>query len=114
MLIRIICDVFSIFDSDAKIEKLFNQERDIIHYRRNRFHASTIEILMMLRMHIEKKHTATLLNDIIDQNINLNNDLNTKAKTNDQRNQKIYVEAILFNLFEFFSVEIENFTDVEN
>ena len=56
VLIRIIRDVFSIFDSDTEIEKLFNQKRDIIHYRRNRFHVSTIEILMMLRIHIEKKN----------------------------------------------------------
>ena len=83
MLIRIIRDVFSIFNSDAEIETLFNQERDIIHYRRNRFHVNTVETLMMLCMHIEEKHIVILLNDIIDQNIDLNNDLNTKAKTND-------------------------------
>ena len=56
----------------------------------------------------------TLLNNIVDQNINLNSDLNTKAKTNDQRDKRIYVKAILFNSFEFFSVEIRNLTDVKN
>ena len=55
-----------------------------------------------------------LLNDIVNQNTNLNSDLDTKAKTNDQRDKRIYVEAILFSSFEFFSVEIENLTNVKN
>ena len=68
----------------------------------------------MLCLHIERKHIVTLLNDIIYQNISLHSDSNIKAKTNDQRDKKIYVDAILFNSFEFSSIEIENLINVKN
>ena len=106
-------DVLSIFDNEAKIEKLFNQKRDIIHYRRNRFHASTIETLIMLRMHTNR-HNAILLIDITDHDLNLNSDFDTKVKTNDQRDKNIYIKASLFDAFLFSILKIENFIDVEN
>ena len=114
VLICITHNVVSIFDSDAKIEKLFNHKRDIIYYRKNRFHVSTIEALMLFRLHTKDKHIVVLLNDIINRNRNLNNNSDTKTKTNDQRGKRIYVEAILFSSFEFFFVEIEKFADFEN
>ena len=107
-------DVFSIFKSDVETEKLFNQKRDIIYYRRDRFYANTVETLIILCMHTEEKYNVTFLSDIIDQNINLNRNSDTKTKANNQRDKRIYVEAILFNSFEFFSVEIENLINVEN
>ena len=50
----------------------------------------------------------------MNHDLNLNSDSNTKTKTNDQRDKKIYVEAILFETLEFFVNDIDNLIDVEN
>ena len=69
VLIRMIRDVLSIFNSETNVEKLFNQKRDIIYYRKNRFYANTIETLMMFHMYT-KRHSAILLIDITDHDLN--------------------------------------------
>ena len=48
-------DVLSIFKSETNVERLFNQKRDILHYRRIRLNVKTIKILMMIRMHVDRK-----------------------------------------------------------
>ena len=68
---------------------------------------------MMLCMHTNR-HNAILLINIIDHDLNLNSDFDTKVKTQDQRDKNIYVEAILFDAFEFSIVEIESFINTEN
>ena len=61
-------NVLSIFADDVEIEKLFNQIRNIIYYRWTRLHATTIETLMMLRIHTEKNMNVSFDNDDDDDN----------------------------------------------
>ena len=56
-------DILSIFADDADVERLLNRIRNISHYRRARFRANSIEILMMLHMHTDKNS-----NDLLKEN----------------------------------------------
>ena len=62
-------NVLSIFADDVKIEKLFNQIQNIIHYRRTRLHVIIIKTLIELRMYIEKNMNV-LFNNRNDDNDN--------------------------------------------
>ena len=48
-------NMLSISKNETNVERFFNQKRDIIHYRRIRLNAKTIKILIMIRMHANKK-----------------------------------------------------------
>ena len=41
-------NVLSIFESETDVERLCNQNRDIIYYRRTRLNAKTIKFLIMI------------------------------------------------------------------
>ena len=51
MLTRIIEIILSISANDVEIKRLFNQNRHISHYRRERLQTKIHEILMMLYIH---------------------------------------------------------------
>ena len=55
-------NVLTIFESETDVERLFNQKRDIIHYRRARLNAKTIQILMMIQMHADRNEQLIILN----------------------------------------------------
>ena len=83
-LARLTKNVLAISISDVEIEKLFNQDRDIIHYRQNRFYAITIKMIIMLCMHTSKNSSMILNNEknkkIKQQKIHLNENISTFSK----------------------------------
>ena len=74
-------NVLSISADGVKVERLFNQTRNITQYRRTRLHANTIETLMMLRMHTEK-NTNVSCDDDNDENVNHHEINDVYIKTN--------------------------------
>jgi hypothetical protein len=42
-------DVLTILVSDVDVERLFSMTRDVVIFRRNRFHDATIENIMILK-----------------------------------------------------------------
>ena len=80
-LSRMAKNVLSIPAGDAGVERLFNQARDITQYRRARLHATTIETLMMLRMHTGKNMHVSFDDDD-------NDDVKSHYQTDD-----VYVET---------------------
>ena len=79
MLTHIIENILSISTNDVEVKRLFNQDRDIFHYRRERLQTKTIETLMMLHMHTNRNSNDT--NAIS----NMNNDL--KSNDRDSKNE---------------------------
>ena len=97
-------DVLSIFENNVEVEKLFNQNRDITHYRRNRFNATTIEILMMFRMHTNKNANVISSNDIekkkkfSNSNIYVKTNLSSFSKLNEVINENQKIENLIDDL----------------
>ena len=88
-------NVLTILESETDVERLFNQKRDIIHYRRARLNAKTIQTLMMIRMHADRNEQLIILSIdsiLITESDILNCD-DMKKRTNNQKNVAIYVSA---------------------
>ena len=87
-------DILSISANDVEMKRLFNQDRDIFHYRRERLQTKIIKTLMMLHMHTNR-------NSDIMSNINddlKSNDRNSKNESkNDFRDIDVFVKAKLNN-----------------
>jgi hypothetical protein len=84
-------DILAIAKNEAEIKRLFNQDRDITHYRRENLRVKTIETLMMIRMHTNKNEKNTTL---FEKNISKN------QLHFDQQNTTIYINAELNQNFE--------------
>ncbi len=52
-------DILAIAKNEVEIKGLFNQDCDIIHYRRENLRVKMIEILMMICMHTNKNEKNT-------------------------------------------------------
>ena len=88
-------NVLTIFESETDVERLFNQKRDITHYRRIRLNAKTIQTLMMIRMHADRNEQLIILSIdsiLITESDTLNCD-DMKKRANNQKNVAIYVNA---------------------
>ena len=88
-------NVLTIFESETNVERLFNQKRDIIHYRRIRLNAKTIQTLMMIRMHADRNEQLIILSIdsiLITKSDTLNCD-DMKKRANNQKNVETYVSA---------------------
>ena len=81
-------NILTIFVSSAEIKSFFNQNRDILHYRRVRFIATIIETLMMLRMNTNKN-----------QNIFVDD---VEEKINNYANTNVFVKYNIFSSFDVF------------
>ena len=110
----------SISANDVKIEKLFNQTRNIIYYRRARLHAITIKTLMMLRMHTEKNMNV-LFDDDDDDDVKHHSINDVYVKTNvfsssklSEVNEKKNDENDIIILNETINAVIENSDDEMN
>jgi hypothetical protein len=73
-------NILSISVSDVRVKRLFFLTRDVIIYRRNKFHESTVESIMILKKTFDAKRsqetkeislslTKVLLNDEEKRNI---------------------------------------------
>jgi hypothetical protein len=73
-------NIFSISVFDVKVKRLFFLTRDVIIYRRNKFHESTIKSIMILKKTFDANRsretkeiflslTSVLLNDEEERNI---------------------------------------------
>jgi hypothetical protein len=73
-------NILSIFVSDVKVKRLFFLTRDVIIYRRNRFHESTVKSIMILKKTFDANRsretkeislslTSVFLNDEEEKNI---------------------------------------------
>ena len=88
-------NVLTIFENETNVERLFNQKRDIIYYRRIRLNAKTIQTLMMIRMHADKNEQliiSSIDSILITESDTLNCD-DMKKRANNQKNVAIYVNA---------------------
>ena len=88
-------NVLTIFESETDVERLFNQKRDITHYRRARLNAKTIQTLMMIRMHADRNEQliiSSIDSILITESDTLNCD-DMKKKANNQKNVATYVSA---------------------
>ena len=88
-------NVLTIFENETNVERLFNQKRDIIHYRRIRLNAKTIQTLMMIQMHADRNEQLIILSIdsiLITESDTLNCD-DMKKRANNQKNVAIYVSA---------------------
>ena len=88
-------NVLTILENETDVERLFNQKRNIIYYRRIRLNAKTIQTLMMIRMHADRNEQLIILNIdsiLITKSDTLNCD-DMKKRTNNQKNVAIYVSA---------------------
>jgi hypothetical protein len=84
-------DILTIAESEAEVKRLFNQERDITHYRRDNFRVNMMKMLMMIRMHTSKN----------ENNFALLKENTSKDQLHfDQQDQTIYIEADLIQDFE--------------
>ena len=54
--------MLTIFENKTNVERLFNQKRNIIYYRRIRLNAKTIQILIIIQMHVDKNEQLIILN----------------------------------------------------
>ena len=88
-------NVLTIFESEINVERLFNQKRDIIYYRRIRLNAKIIQILMMIRMHANRNEQLIILsiNLILITESDILNCDDMKKRTNNQKNVETYVSA---------------------
>ena len=76
-------NVLLVFKNETKVERFFNQKRDIIHYSRIRLNTKTIKLLIMIRMHVDKNEKLIILSInsvIIESNILNCDDTENKAK----------------------------------
>jgi hypothetical protein len=73
-------NILSISVSDVRVKRLFSLTRDVITYRRNKFHESTVKSIMILKKTFDAKRsqktkeiflnlTRILLNDEEKKNI---------------------------------------------
>ena len=88
-------NVLTIFENETNVERLFNQKRDIIHYRRIRLNAKTIQTLMMIRMHADRNEQliiSSIDSILITESDTLNCD-DMKKRANNQKNVATYVSA---------------------
>ena len=83
-------NILSVSRNETDVERLFNQERNIIHYRRTRLNAKTIKTLMMIRMHANKKEKLTTESDTL-------NCENMKDRAKNHRNSETYSSAELYS-----------------
>ena len=88
-------DILSVSKNETDVERLFNQKRDITYYRRIRLNAKTIETLMMIRMHANRKEKLTT-------EFNTLNCENMKNRAKNHRNSEIYSSAELYSSSEIF------------
>ena len=88
-------DVLAIPGSGAGVERLFNQGRDITHYRRARLDAKTIQTLMMIRMHAGRNEQ--LITSSIDSILTTEPDTldcdDMEERADNQKNVATYVGA---------------------
>ena len=98
-------NVLTIFESETNVERLFNQKRDIIYYRRARLNAKTIQILMMIRMHANKNEQLIIssIDSILITKFNTLNCDDMKKRANNQKNVATYVSAKHDQFFEVFA-----------
>ena len=99
-------NILLISTNDVEIKRLFNQNRDIFHYRRERLQAKTIETLMMLHIHTNRNANDT---DAISNrnNDSKSNDRNSKNESkNNFRDIDVFVEANLNNESNVFFITI--------
>ena len=88
-------NVLSIFKSEADVERLFNQKRNIIHYRRICQNAKTIKTLITIRMHADRKKNLTT-------EFNILNSENTKDRAKNHKNFSTYLSARLYQISKTF------------
>ena len=88
-------DILSVSKNETDVERLFNQKRDIIHYRRIRLNAKTIKTLMMIRMHANRKKKLTTKSDTL-------NCENMKDRAKNHKNFEIYSNVELYSSSEIF------------
>ena len=92
--------------NNVEVKRLFNQNRDIFHYRRERLQTKIIETLMMLYMHTDQSSNDT---DAISNmnNDSKSNDRNSKNELkNDFRDIDVFVETNLNNESYVFLITI--------
>jgi hypothetical protein len=84
-------DILTIAKSEAEVKRLFNQERDITHYRRNNLRVKTMKMFMMIRIHTNKNENnfALLKENTSKDQLHL-----------DQQDQTVYIKADLTQNFE--------------
>ncbi len=79
-------DILAIAENEVEIKRLFNQDCDITHYRRENLRAKTIETFMMIRIHTNKNEKNTTL---------LEKDTSKNQLHLDQQNATIYIDVEL-------------------
>jgi hypothetical protein len=50
-------NILSIFVFDVRVKRLFSLTRDVITYRRNKFHESTVKSIMILKKTFDAKRS---------------------------------------------------------
>jgi hypothetical protein len=84
-------DILTIAKNEIEVKRLFNQKRDITHYRQNNLRVKTMKMFMMIRMHINKNENNFAL---------LKKNISKDQLHFDQQDQTIYIEADLTQNFE--------------
>ena len=104
-------NILSVFENETDVKRLFNQERDIIHYRRACLNAKKIKILMMIRMHANKNKKLIISSiDFLITKIDILNCDDTKDRAKNRKNINTYLSAKL----DQYSRVIENDNSVKN
>ena len=106
VLARIIKNILSISVNDVEVKRLFNQNRDIFHYRRKRIQTKIIKTLMILHIHKDRNSSDT------DAIANINNDSKSNDRNSKDESEKdfrdidVFVEANLNNESNVFLITI--------
>ena len=109
MLARIIKNILSISVNDVEVKRLFNQNRDIFHYRRERLQTKIIEILIMLHMHTDWNSSDTDAISNINNDSKLNDRNSKNESKNDFRDIDVFVKTNLNNESNvFFDNNVDN------
>ena len=97
-------DILSVSVSDVEIKRLFNQNRDIFHHRRERLQTKIIETLIILHIHTNRNSNNT--DKILNTNDSkLNEQYSKNELENDHRDIDVFVET---NLQDEFYVSSNN------
>ena len=100
---RISRDVLSIFKSETNVEHFFNQQRNIIYYRRVFLNAKTIKTLIIIQITADKSEKLITLNiDLFIIEFDILNCDNTKDRTKNRKNINTYLSAKLNQYFKVF------------
>ena len=87
MLTRMIKNILLISTNDVEVKRLFNQNRDIFHYRRERLQTKIIKTLMMLHMHTDRN------SDVMS---NINDDLKSNDRNSKNESKKDFRDIDVF------------------